>query len=241
MRNFYKPIIALLILLFLWTGSALAYTIDDSYIGDDAHGYGDVIGNTGDFEISSAEVTLSGTILTIEIYTTFAGKADQKLFPYNTGGLGIGYGDLFLTTDYDTSPDEATIWEYVFSLDNRWSDDGSGYLYALDGTDDILESGDFLSGAIFRDGQEVAINSDGQTVTKLLAGSFSSGSGVITFTFDISGTTLVDADSIGIHWGMTCANDVIEGAAAIPEPATLMLLGTGLLGIGLITKRKIQK
>jgi len=27
----------------------------------------------------------------------------------------------------------------------------------------------------------------------------------------------------------------------VPEPATLMLLGTGLLGIGLVTKRKIQK
>lgn len=45
------------------------------------------------------------------------------------------------------------------------------------------------------------------------------------------------------HYTMGCGNDNLmgQGTTSVPEPATLMLLGTGLLGIGLITKRKIQK
>lgn len=55
--------------------------------------------------------------------------------------------------------------------------------------------------------------------------------------FLVSGTEFI------AHYTMGCGNDNLmgKGTTSVPEPATLMLLGTGLLGIGLITKRKIQK
>jgi hypothetical protein len=48
---------------------------------------------------------------------------------------------------------------------------------------------------------------------------------------DLSGTDLLLGNEIALHWGFTCANDVIEGSYFVPEPGVLGLLGIGLLGI----------
>ncbi|MBN1841875.1 MAG: PEP-CTERM sorting domain-containing protein [Deltaproteobacteria bacterium] len=51
-----------------------------------------------------------------------------------------------------------------------------------------------------------------------------------SYSFDIDITGLPwSLEELGFHWTMTCANDVIEGAAPVPEPATMLLLGTGLV------------
>jgi hypothetical protein len=44
---------------------------------------------------------------------------------------------------------------------------------------------------------------------------------------------------MGIHWGMTCANDVIEGSVStVPVPAAAWLFGSGLLGLVGVARRK---
>lgn len=45
-----------------------------------------------------------------------------------------------------------------------------------------------------------------------------------------------------IHWTMSCGNDLLEHneSAPVPEPATLFLLGTGMIGIAGL-KRKMKK
>jgi hypothetical protein len=61
----------------------------------------------------------------------------------------------------------------------------------------------------------------------------------ITFTFDTALLHL--GNNPGFHWTMDCGNDVIEGQGTpVPEPATMLLLGFGLAGLCLHSKRAAQ-
>lgn len=249
--------------LLLLANTVSAVVISDDYRGSDAHGWGDVIGAAGTFDISHADVNRLGNTYTIDMYSNFAGRGDDGLFAgYTAGATGIGYGDLFLSTSwtpFGSAPyagdnhATGTDWEYGVVLDDRFSASGGGLsLYALTGanSDNILLAEDFLTGAVYRNGQEVAVDQASATAVALPnAGSWSihtdgvyDGNDFVRFQFDVSDTTLAGAHDLGLHWGLTCANDVIEGIAhtggpggAIPEPGTAGLL---LLGISAVAARR---
>jgi hypothetical protein len=74
----------------------------------------------------------------------------------------------------------------------------------------------------------------------------SSGSGIegvshyTWVAFNINDLNLgYSADSVDVHWTMSCGNDAINGSYSVPEPMTLSLLGLGLLSLGLVRRRKI--
>lgn len=250
--------IAAIASMLVLTGSAMAYPINDTYYGGNDHGYGDIIGGAV-FDVQGARIKRSGTQVTVDIYTNFAGHADEFLFPQFTNraasklngrAMGIGYGDLFLASSWKPFGNDAhhladnnvtgTHWTYGFSIDgNRWTDaGGTGTLYALTGASNdanALLSNDFLSGAIFRDGQEVGVDRASSTVQAVGHGLWSvdstAGNRHLRFVFDIANTALAHSDTLALHWGMSCANDVIEGQQYVPEPTTLALLLPGLLAM----------
>ncbi len=238
--------------LALAPAASAAPMIPDNYVGGDDHGWGDVIGDPAKFDTSGMDIELDGTSLTVTVYTAFAGRGDDGLFANHTYGKGIGYGDLFLAsewTPYGDAPytgDNAangTQWTYGFSLANRWNGGGSGILYALDG-DDIFLSDVFITNATFRNGQEVAVNSTSAEPVSQGEWWIDTDLGAIGFAMDIAGTTLMDGPGIAAHWGPTCQNDVIEGyvpAAPVPEPATMVLLGSGLLGLAGVSRKKLRR
>ena len=245
-------------LSFAQSAQATPTNIIDTYIGGNDHNYGDVIGSTANFDISCMDVEITGNILSISINTGFAGKADNHLFDSVTSGNGIGYGDLFLSSSWspfgsapylDDDSSTGTVWEYGFSLDNRWMNEalaGSGTLYSLNSGDndaDALLSQDFLTGATFRDGQEIAVDTLNGDITAIAgSSSWNITEGKVNFLIDLTGTALASSDSIAMHWGMSCGNDTIEGqllqTQTVPEPAIISLLIAGLASIGLGRRKR---
>ncbi|MBN1847942.1 MAG: PEP-CTERM sorting domain-containing protein [Deltaproteobacteria bacterium] len=251
-------VFALIVIFGAWSAIAAPYSISDNYIGADEYHYnqhyGDVIGDPGLFDIQGANLSLHATILQIDIYTNFAGLGDDGLFSGYSNGLGIGYGDLFLSNQWTPYGDSlyvlddysnGTIWNYGFALDNRWGETGGdAVLFSLDSRDDALLSEDFMTGAIYRNGQEVAVNTESAGVDDIQEGKWEvhAAEGYIRFLIDINGIDdLLNTDQIALHWAMTCGNDVIEGAGKfppVPEPATMLLLGTGLICLAGLGRKK---
>ncbi len=240
--------------------SASATVLNDGYHGGNGHGYGDVISGTAvtTYNIDGMEASLSGSQLTVRIYTNFAGNAGVES-RWTRNGTGIGYGDLFLSTGwtpngsspYDTdNAGNGNHWTYAFSLDHPLNNSGgNGTVYALGAGNasnhnpDVLLSDDFMNcgrGCIYRDGQEVAVDKSRATATND-TGSWTVGDGFLSFSFDTAGLDL-DPNSFGFHWTMYCGNDVIEGLDPLtvpePKPAGIFLLGIGLIGLGVLRRRK---
>lgn len=224
---------------FASTCFATPVTINDNYIGGGRTP--DVYGATNKFDISKMDVSKSGSTLRVDIHSSYLN---------NVGALRTQLGDLFISSNgwnpYGSSPyasDNYTNgegWEYALVLDNHGTKSGSGTnmvgqsgnlgLYSITTSNIINSNNDTYS---YRPGHEVQVNTSGLSALKTGAWSIFSGSGgydVLRLEISLASLGINSNSGFGFKWGMTCANDTIEGYAAVPEPATLALVGFGILG-----------
>ena len=238
-----------------FSGSALAYptvNIADNYWGGNYVNPNTLLNQDRvgglEYEVYSMDVTLTGNILTVQVNTEYAGHA---------GSSGTGYGDLFLASSWnpfgaapygDDDNTNGTNWTYGFSLEGDRYDGtlagGTGSLFQLNGTNDqnaILSQDVTISG--FRADQEVIVDTASGTTTDTgNDGSWTINAGnFISFSIDLAGTDLLNGDVIALKWGMTCANDSIEGQYRLPEPGILMLVSLGLTGFGFAAAARKRK
>ena len=231
-----------MILSLIFIGlNAQGAMIDDSRNGSDTYWggsvvnssptyYGDVIGYP-DFSLDGMTITINGNTMAVVI----TGDYFKRL------GLAGSYdpGDLYINKDgwsvsgtaphyYDDIFSSSEGWDYVIHLDPNTL---TGNIYDIKFSDITMTGAP--SGYAYRADQAWK-GGYGNPVPGNVTGSINSSG--ITYNFDT--THLGLGNEFGLHWTMQCGNDVIEGQAHAPEPATIILLVAGLVGLAGALRRK---
>ena len=230
------PVLSLGVLLSAsaWALPTLPLQFNDQLDSVDPN---DVIGDPLKFEITSLTFTsLANTVLQMDIRFNYGGGSTLAGFLNSTGAVTLNVGDLFFITGGQT-------YAVILNGHNGLQTNGLYSITSRDTAQTVLGN---PSGINYRNNALVWASASGATLlsngsrninvvggpTELLA----------SLTINLTPTVLANLNN-GFDFyfaSATCGNDEIFGTVSggVPEPGTWALMGAGLVGLGLLRRRR---
>ena len=208
-----------------WSASTGTRIFYENYTGTDGTAYLEPGWGGQFFDAEAIYATWSGNSLYFAIVTGFDPDGVKW------GSTLYTPGDIFVNT--------GDGWKVGIDLQT-----GNVYTNATHSTPGFASSGPFtITGGTLVGSTNLYVPFDG-VITSYHSGDTTSKHYLFEGSLDLGLIGASNADHAGIHWTMSCGNDVAEGSLpkpAVPEPATLGLLGLGGLVAAVARKKSSKK